>query len=574
MSSPFTPQLGTNYCPSDKEVLEINDLLVEPRHRLKQLDDKIANLQKAMDELAEEREGVDAFVSAHNALISPLRRMPLDIIQEIFLACLPTHRNCVMSASEAPVLLGRICSSWRAISLSTPRLWASLHIVRPTRPGPNELESFEKKCVQRLETIKIWLDRSGECGLSISMETGVEPEIFFNGPPAADTVPLSPPRLFLQALVPFASRWRKIAISTSRTELLAAFSNLTESDVPILSEITVYEHPDLVDHGVTDLAFELPESETWGAVGIFRAVGLTKFSLSAGRFSPTELPLAWNQLTSLALQDISCSSSSAWSSDRALRILAQCPELRTCHLAILDTDSEVDENAGSRPVVECRFLETMDLSCFGVPAFTLERLFSRLSLPKLRHFKLSGSSSESHSTLSLSSFLAVATQLESLEITTDTFSKASLIAFLRGLPPTLQRLAIAHGWIAPRPDPLYDEILAILTPSADEPSPCCPALREFCIRQCVQATDAALLRFIDGRMESGSPLERVEASFFRQRQVDILPSLQRFVDGGLRVSLKYFPPRGPSAFSPWLGLTQEEGPFSDDTDTDLPAPQD
>ncbi|KAF8213696.1 hypothetical protein K438DRAFT_1105548 [Mycena galopus ATCC 62051] len=30
------------------------------------------------------------------------------------------HRNCVSSASEAPILLGRICSSWRAISLSTP----------------------------------------------------------------------------------------------------------------------------------------------------------------------------------------------------------------------------------------------------------------------------------------------------------------------------------------------------------------------------------------------------------------------------------------------------------------------
>ncbi|KAJ6507432.1 hypothetical protein C8R47DRAFT_966800 [Mycena vitilis] len=554
MSSPFTPQLGTNYCPSDREVLEISNILVEPRQRLKQLDDKIANLQKAMDELAEEREGVQAFVSAHSALISPLRRMPLDIIQEIFLACLPTHRNCVMSASEAPVLLGRICSSWRAISLSTPRLWASLHIVRPTRPRLDELESLQKKCVQRLETMKTWLDRSGECGLSISM--GLDD--------AADRpVPLSPPRLFLQALIPFASRWRKIAISTSRPELLAAFSGLTESDVPILSEVAVYEHPDLVDQGVTDLPFELPESDTWGSLGIFRAVGLTKFSLSAGRFTPGELPLAWNQLTSLGLEDISCTSGSAWSSDRVLRILAQCPQLRTCHLAILDVDSEVNESAGS---VECRFLETMDLSCFGVPAFTLERLFNRLSLPNLRHFKLSGSSTEAHSTLSLSSFLAVATQLESLEITTDTFSKASLIAFLRGLPPTVHRLSIAHGWIAPRPEPLYDDILATLTPSAEQPSPCCPALREFCIRQCVQATDAALLRLIDGRMGSDTPLERVHASFSRQRQVDILPSLQRFVDGGLRVSLKYSPPRGSSAFSPWLGLNH--GPFTVPDDID------
>ncbi|KAJ6544214.1 hypothetical protein B0H19DRAFT_898859, partial [Mycena capillaripes] len=123
MASHFAPQLGTNYCPKDKEVLEIKALLVKPSHRLKRLDDEIADLQKAIDKLAEERNSLSAYVDAHKALISPARRLPLDIIQEIFIACLPTHRNCAMSASEAPVLLGRICSSWRAISLSTPRLW-------------------------------------------------------------------------------------------------------------------------------------------------------------------------------------------------------------------------------------------------------------------------------------------------------------------------------------------------------------------------------------------------------------------------------------------------------------------
>ncbi|KAJ6581782.1 hypothetical protein B0H19DRAFT_884580, partial [Mycena capillaripes] len=123
MSSPFAAQLGTNYCPKDDEILEIKELLVEPTRRLKRLDDEIADLQKAIRKLAEERDGLDAFVAAHQALISPVRRLPLDIIQDIFIACIPTHRNCVMSASEAPVLLGRICSSWRAISLSTPRIW-------------------------------------------------------------------------------------------------------------------------------------------------------------------------------------------------------------------------------------------------------------------------------------------------------------------------------------------------------------------------------------------------------------------------------------------------------------------
>jgi uncharacterized small protein (DUF1192 family) len=123
MTSPFAPQLGTKYCPGDEEVLRIKALLVEPTLRLIQLDDEIAVLQEAIDKLVGERNKLGAYVDAHEALISPVRRLPLDILQQVFIACLPTHRNCVMSASEAPVLLGRICSSWRAISLSIPQLW-------------------------------------------------------------------------------------------------------------------------------------------------------------------------------------------------------------------------------------------------------------------------------------------------------------------------------------------------------------------------------------------------------------------------------------------------------------------
>ncbi|KAJ7252089.1 hypothetical protein B0H12DRAFT_623079 [Mycena haematopus] len=97
-------------------------------------------------------------------------RLPLDIIAEIFIACLPTHRNCVMSATEAPVILGRICSSWRTISLSTPRLWSRLHIVQPeSLHWPNG--PYEARVAQRLEVGNAWLKRSGNLPLSISLGT-------------------------------------------------------------------------------------------------------------------------------------------------------------------------------------------------------------------------------------------------------------------------------------------------------------------------------------------------------------------------------------------------------------------
>jgi hypothetical protein len=195
-------------------------------------------------------------------------------------------------------------------------------------------------------------------------------------------------------------------------------------------------------------------------------------------------------------------------------------------------------------------------------------MFRRLSLPELRQFGLRGySSPESYSLLSFSSFLAVSTRLESLNISTDTFSKASLADLFRGLPPTMQRLKITESWATPGIDDTFDDdILAILTPSQDHPSPCCPALQELTVRQCVAVSDTALLRLVSARMtaESCSPLRRVEVLFSRPREFDILPTLQPFIDSGLLVSLKYFAST-PSQLSPWLGLrSSEAGRFPDD----------
>ncbi|KAJ7782577.1 hypothetical protein DFH07DRAFT_791199 [Mycena maculata] len=80
-SSPFAATLRTNYCPTDQEVLDIKALLIEPTLRVQNLDDDIAELQRSLNKLMEERDSVVADVEAHRALISPTRRLPLDIIQ-------------------------------------------------------------------------------------------------------------------------------------------------------------------------------------------------------------------------------------------------------------------------------------------------------------------------------------------------------------------------------------------------------------------------------------------------------------------------------------------------------------
>ncbi|KAJ7830516.1 hypothetical protein B0H14DRAFT_2201338, partial [Mycena olivaceomarginata] len=123
MESPFSHRFNTNYIPSDDEEERIQFIrgdLVSHAQELARIDERIR-------ELAAQREPIKAYIDSHKALISHPRRLPPDIVREIFVACLPTDRNAVMSAQEAPLLLCRICSAWRTIALSTPRLWASLH---------------------------------------------------------------------------------------------------------------------------------------------------------------------------------------------------------------------------------------------------------------------------------------------------------------------------------------------------------------------------------------------------------------------------------------------------------------
>ncbi|KAJ6573537.1 hypothetical protein DFH09DRAFT_1152060 [Mycena vulgaris] len=541
MSSPFTSKLGTNYRPKDEEIVEIQSLLVEPTTRLKHLDDEITELRTALDKLVDERDKLGAYVDAHRALISPVRRLPLDIIQEVFIACLPTHRNCVMSAVEAPVLLGRICSSWRAISLSTPRLWSRLHIVEPTCPSNSDsaFPAFEQKLAQRLQTTKMWLGRSGQCPLSISLQctfnrAGFTPEI---------------QGLLFQALHPFASRWEHIAF-TILPSVLFTVSHFTEADVPMLKSVRIHQIGEFTENGEF-----LENGVRWNSLNFLRAPEMHSFSIMGMNLGPLELPLPWNRLKSLSVL-------AGWTSDIALQVLSWCPQLRTCHLLINPGNS-----SGVRePGLELSFLHTLHLQYYDSYSNTVRLLFSHLFLPQLRHLKLHGNYiyDDDGAVISYGPFLTAAPHIESLELTTEQFSTKSFADFLRELPPTILKLKLsAYGNQPPPWDRVNDEygvfddeILESLIPSPDFPTPCCPGLHVLEITHGCYFSDETLLRFIKSRT-----LQRVFIRFAREMQVDIRPELEAFIQSGLDLELTYSSPGG-FRFSPWGGLEDASSLFN------------
>jgi hypothetical protein len=159
--SPYSNVLGTNYAPTEVELADIRSLCSRKLDEIRDIDQQIDTVQKTLDELQGRRRKLQDFVDSHQALMSPIKRLFPEILQLIFKFCLPST-NTPMHSQEAPMLLGRICSGWRALAYSTPDIWSRVHIVVPPRSSPLTL--------LRLEALRDWLHRSGSAPLSISID--------------------------------------------------------------------------------------------------------------------------------------------------------------------------------------------------------------------------------------------------------------------------------------------------------------------------------------------------------------------------------------------------------------------
>ncbi|KAJ6488349.1 hypothetical protein DFH09DRAFT_1105755 [Mycena vulgaris] len=482
-------------------------------------------MREALDTLIAERDGVDAYVSAHKALISPVRRLPLDIIQEIFIACMPTPPKLVMSAREAPVLLGRICSAWRAISLATPPLPLLSHLLRCI---------VEAKWTQRLETAKTWLSRSSQCPLLISMEGASEQWGMPPGPPLHTG-------LFLEALIQFAPRWQHVSFRVAPMSL-ETLERLTESAVPVLESLTLSPH-----HSNTLSHFDWAR-EQLSIVRISTAVGILNIPVHPG---PTRVYY------------VPGDPEPSISSETALQIISRCPTLRSCALRLVDEFAIPSQHT----IIEHQLIETLKLYCAGTAVGdTFRLLLGRLSLPQVKDVTirmyshgLPGHTQASDDIPPLCQFLASSTQLGTLDMDTATFSTPALIDILGSLPPSVLQLRLddtvhltgGWGWGEPTTaSGLNDDVLEALTTA-----PCYFGLQSLHIQYSTTISDAGLLRFVTSMLENQArpALRRIRADFSREIEHNILPDLNLAIENGLAISITY-PPPPPMYCSPWQGL--------------------
>lgn len=349
--------LGTNYVPTASERKDIQEYCAIGRKELVQLAEVVERDRVRLTNSSQRLATMQELLNPYLALLSPIRAIPPEILQEIFMACLPTRHCAIMHPSSMPLLLGRICSGWRTICLSTPALWSSVHIVVAYTDGDQDHPEFIQAC----NVLKLWLKRSGDCPLSISIFAPNTPE--HNLRPIVDIV------------VPYSRRWKSLKLMPATREELPKLWSLASHDVPLLETLEIsdnhYEPAD--EHALR--FFTVPPN--------LRHVGLKYFQ------SDVSIPSCqWGQVTTLSLE-----SQRAFfnlNASQLLELVGQCVNLTECRLGFPLGSSGGLPVASTLPTIVLSHLHTLSISgevSKNAP-FNVAEILDALLLPDLQYLRL------------------------------------------------------------------------------------------------------------------------------------------------------------------------------------------
>ena len=163
LDTQFSKFNAVNVVPGPQDISLIDAIVCERNTQISTLALQMANVDTAIRKLAairvkleENSARVRGSLLAHKALTAPARRIPPEVLSEIFYHCLPKTPYITPRDAESPLMLARVCHYWRAVTLSTPRLWSSLSIP---------LQNIT--CEEYRHGYKSWLARAKSVPLTI-----------------------------------------------------------------------------------------------------------------------------------------------------------------------------------------------------------------------------------------------------------------------------------------------------------------------------------------------------------------------------------------------------------------------
>ena len=129
--SPLRHLLKSNAAPSDSEVIAIRALIAEAKASIEELRRRFPTGDHASQAIESQ---LLKTIEAHRALLSPVRYLPSEILQEIFLHY-ADDRGPNVTIRTMPWRLGHISHRWREIALSLPSLWDNIPKICLSQSG-------------------------------------------------------------------------------------------------------------------------------------------------------------------------------------------------------------------------------------------------------------------------------------------------------------------------------------------------------------------------------------------------------------------------------------------------------
>ncbi|ESK88761.1 hypothetical protein Moror_17149 [Moniliophthora roreri MCA 2997] len=485
MESPFTSKFGTNFAPSPKEILDIQKILLEPAKELHVLDEQIAHLQTRRDKLK-------SFIDNHRALLSPIRRVPSDILREIFVQCLPEDRLPTHNIHQAPLLLTGICRSWREVAITTPRLWNRIHIWLRYPRSPPITEFFHSLMKASAEGLDLWLERSGTMPLTLSLHASTPSSLSSRDPWNFNTNGGRVKDIemlyinFARHLLPYAARWKSLSITISARVMDFLKALPEEFELTSLEEFRPTRPPEMMNWEALDVVFR-------------RSPSLRSVQLDDGYLERLSIPCG--NLTEVAIsglrEDVLFHNFK--------RVLSpSCASLRHCTLDILiPMNSTIWAIVGSPVVLPMLHTLKVQIRSPQIPtiALALQHLFDAITAPMLKTLHITSRNYLFHN--DCLDRLPFVPFLERSGCTLSSFALdlpvkvADLIAVFR-LAPSLVELKLRDSNIKEANAPL-SEFFDALTPTPMDPDVLCPRLESLTCVRCSASASASLIALAEAR---------------------------------------------------------------------------
>ncbi|KAJ7877496.1 hypothetical protein B0H13DRAFT_2200559, partial [Mycena leptocephala] len=290
----FTRLLTSNDVPLESEVQVVQNIIFEGQRRVDTLDVQIQALHTSLAELLQRRDGKAEHVRQHRVIISPVRRVPQELICEIFALTLSYGRlDDEGRALQPPWYLGHICRSWRHAALSFGPLWSSITI-------PLSLSSSDSRL---LPAIEAQLLRTANASLDMGWS---DVQVDIN------------PRL-LDIVLPHCRRWRSLYIQVTLLNEDCQLSWLH----PVRGRLHRLEKLEVISSCNTFIP------DVFSNAPKLREVILTREASYPHRFSLTSIVIVipWGQITHYR---------GIYSAIRHLEILKAAPNLLECVVGFID----------------------------------------------------------------------------------------------------------------------------------------------------------------------------------------------------------------------------------------------